>query len=100
MVYTLEELKEKVKPVAEKYQLSKVYLFGSYAREQADEKSDIDLAVEYLDNDYFSVYCAYMDVFGENVDVLPVSTLLDPKTNIGNLVRDRFLRERVLLYEG
>ncbi|HEM3613119.1 TPA: nucleotidyltransferase domain-containing protein [Streptococcus suis] len=100
MVYTIEEIKEKVQPIAEKYHLSKVYLFGSYARNEADENSDVDLAVDMLGDDYFSVYCDYVDVFGDTVDILPVSTLLAPQTNIGQLVKDNFLKERVLLYEG
>ncbi|MBF0818431.1 nucleotidyltransferase family protein [Streptococcus acidominimus] len=100
MVYTLEELKEKVIPIAEKHHLSKVYLFGSYARNEADKDSDVDLVVDQEGGDYFSVYCDYLDVFGENVDVLPLSTLLNPNTNIGHLVKQNFLKERVLLYEG
>ncbi|HFU3984889.1 TPA: nucleotidyltransferase family protein [Streptococcus suis] len=100
MVYTIEELRILVKPIAEKYKLNKVYLFGSYARNEADEKSDVDLAVEMASDDYFSVYCDYMEIFGDLVDVLPMSTILDPKTNIGQLVRENFLKERVLLYEG
>lgn len=99
MVYTIEELREKVKPIAKKYQLSKVYLFGSYARNEADDQSDIDLAIEQISDDYYSVYCDYVELFGGNVDVLPVSTLLYPKTNIGQLVKRNFLKEKVLLYE-
>ena len=38
MVYTIDQIKDKIYPVAEKYDLSKVYLFGSYARGEADEK--------------------------------------------------------------
>ncbi|XMB78672.1 nucleotidyltransferase domain-containing protein [Streptococcus agalactiae] len=33
-----------IKPIADKYELSAVYLFGSYARGEADNQSDIDLA--------------------------------------------------------
>ena len=46
MVYTIDQIKDKIYPVAEKYDLSKVYLFGSYARGEADEKSDVDIALE------------------------------------------------------
>ncbi len=70
MVYTIEELKSLIKPIAEKNNVSKFYLFGSYARNEADDDSDVDLAVEMLNDDYFSVYCDYMDILGEFVDVL------------------------------
>jgi predicted nucleotidyltransferase len=46
MVYTIEEIKERIRPVAEKYNLPAVYLFGSYARGEADEKSDVDIMID------------------------------------------------------
>ena len=46
MIYTLEQLKELIAPIAEKYRLSAVYLFGSYARGTAKEASDVDLLVD------------------------------------------------------
>jgi predicted nucleotidyltransferase len=46
MVYTIDEIKERIRPVAEKYNLPAVYLFGSYARGEADEKSDIDIMID------------------------------------------------------
>jgi len=42
---TIEEIKEKVIPIAKEYDLPKVALFGSYARGEATENSDIDLIV-------------------------------------------------------
>jgi len=32
MVYTIDQIKEKIVPIAKQYDLSKIYLFGSYAR--------------------------------------------------------------------
>ena len=46
MVYTLEEISRRVRPVAEKYNLKAVYVFGSYARGEADEDSDVDLLID------------------------------------------------------
>lgn len=46
MIYTVEELKQRVKPVAEKYSLQAVYLFGSYARNEATEQSDVDILID------------------------------------------------------
>lgn len=46
MVYTIEELKHKVTPIVEKYNISTVYVFGSYARGEANENSDIDILIK------------------------------------------------------
>ncbi len=46
MIYTVDELRQRVKPVAEKYNLQAVYLFGSYARNEATEQSDVDILID------------------------------------------------------
>ena len=46
-IYTIEEIREKVKPIAEKYGIEKVWLFGSYARGEATEDRDGDLMISY-----------------------------------------------------
>ncbi len=50
MVYTLEEISRRVRPVAEKYHLKAVYVFGSYARGEAREDSDVDLLIDDTDS--------------------------------------------------
>lgn len=46
-IYTIDEIAAAVKPVAEKYGIEKVWLFGSYARGEATEHSDVDLLISY-----------------------------------------------------
>ena len=46
MVYSINEIKERITPVAQKYRLPAVYLFGSYARGDATEESDVDILVD------------------------------------------------------
>jgi predicted nucleotidyltransferase len=46
VVYTIEQLKEKIAPVALKYRLPTVYIFGSYARGDATDTSDVDILVD------------------------------------------------------
>jgi hypothetical protein len=45
MVYTLSQIQEKVTPVCREWGVTKLLLFGSYARGEATEESDIDLVV-------------------------------------------------------
>ena len=42
-IYTIEELREIITPIAIQHNVEKVYLFGSYARGEATENSDVDL---------------------------------------------------------
>ncbi len=42
---TLNDIQRIVKPLAEKYHISEVYVFGSYARNEATFDSDIDFLV-------------------------------------------------------
>lgn len=56
-VYKIEEIAERVRPIAERYGVGKIYLFGSYARGEATEESDIDLLV-----DASEIYTAINDI--------------------------------------
>ena len=42
-IYTIDEIRQIVKNLTVKYDIENVYLFGSYARGEATEKSDIDI---------------------------------------------------------
>lgn len=44
-VFTLENITALVKPIAAKYHVQEIYLFGSYARGEANGNSDLDLLV-------------------------------------------------------
>ncbi len=46
MCYTVNEIKEKVTPVAKSFGVKSVSLFGSYARGNADAESDVDIYIE------------------------------------------------------
>ena len=47
---TLEFIRQKIVPLAEKYQISKIDLFGSYANGNMTEKSDIDFLVKFKED--------------------------------------------------
>lgn len=100
MVYTIDAIKAEIIPIAKQYNLTKVYLFGSYARGEEDENSDIDIALELEDeSQYLDVYGKISSIFKGDVDILLVSDLLSPRTNIGLLVKKNFLNDRVLIYQ-
>lgn len=45
-VYSIEEIKSIVAPIAAIHDVDRIYLFGSYARGEATPSSDIDLRVD------------------------------------------------------
>ena len=50
MTYTIEEIKIKVKKVADSFDIEKIQLFGSYYDKNPTDSSDIDLLVKYGKN--------------------------------------------------
>ena len=55
MVYTVRELQDIIMPIAAKYGLKGVSLFGSYARGTASEDSDVDLLIDTTGTDIRSL---------------------------------------------
>ena len=105
MVYTENDIKQLVAPVARKYGLHAVYLFGSYARGEATEASDIDLLIDTAGTTVKSllqlaeVYCALETALGKPVDVITISSL-EQKANLPSEehFREQVKKERVELY--
>ncbi len=45
----IDKIKEKIKPVAQKYNLTYIWLFGSYVKNKQRKDSDIDIIVKTED---------------------------------------------------
>ena len=86
MVYSVEELKRRIAPVAEKYGLQAVYLFGSYARSEATEQSDVDILIDRAGSMIFGMFemgGLYEDLcasVGKEVDLVTTQTLEQSST--------------------
>ena len=94
--YSLDEIKRISIPVAQKYGVKKLALFGSYARGEATPESDIDLRIDSgAISDYFKLAGFHRELQKD------ISTSVDVLTT-GSLSPD-FLRgiqgEEVVLYE-
>ena len=46
MILSIDEIREKIRPICERYRVKKLWLFGSYARGEAREDSDVDLHIK------------------------------------------------------
>lgn len=72
-IYSIKEIEEKVRPIAEMYETGNIYLFGSYARGEATEKSDIDLLVEKGNANgikFFVLFDEFRETFGKDIDII------------------------------
>lgn len=68
----LEFLKKNKPLLKEKYYVTKIGLFGSYARDEAGEASDIDLAIETSKKDFFiksDLQYFLEDAFNTKIDI-------------------------------
>jgi hypothetical protein len=96
MRYTLNEIKEKIVPIAVSYGIKSLGVFGSYARNEATDDSDVDICVEKGSMRSLLQYFAFVQELEKNlgchVDV--ITTEIEDKDFL-----NRVLAERVLLYE-
>lgn len=104
MIYTLEEIGHRVKPVAEKYRLRAVYVFGSYARGEATENSDIDLLVDDTGSGlrglaYGGLYYDLEEALGKEISFVTVDSLEGPcRHKSDQYFRENVQRERREVY--
>ena len=92
---SIPRIRECIAPVCKKYPIRKAYLFGSYARGDATEKSDVDLRIEGDIKSFFmlgGIYSELSDALGTELDLL--SRLPESEAFKENLKKDE-----VLLYE-
>ncbi len=90
----LKEKREEILTLAAKYGASNVRVFGSVARGEATDKSDVDFLMELEPNrtllDHIALIQALEDLLGCPVDVA------EPE-NLHEMIRERVLKEAVPL---
>ena len=94
--YTIEEIKEKAIPIAKKYGVKTLWLFGSYARGEADAESDVDFLIDGGKMrgmiKYFGFVLDLEEIFKCHVDVV-----MDGSSNKEFLTEIK--NDEVLIYE-
>jgi uncharacterized protein len=86
----IDFLKSHKQEMVERYGVVRIGLFGSYARNEAVNDSDIDIAVELENSDLFcliGVKQAIEDEFGGKVDVVRM------RDNMNGLLKKRILQD-------
>ncbi len=91
---TVEEVKAKILPVLDKHDVKRASIFGSIARDDSDENSDIDILVELGGEksllDLAGLKIELEEILGKGVDVLTYESLHP-------LLKDRILGEQKVI---
>lgn len=110
MVLSIDQIKKVTTPIFKKYNLSNVYLFGSYASGMADVNSDVDILftppskftltmMSDLEDDLQKVLQKKVDLISENIYLKDMTS---ENSDEGVLAKEIFYEQvkngRILLY--
>jgi len=95
MVKDLEDIKKKINPILKKHAVKKAGIFGSFAKKEQDKKSDVDILIEFKNNDktlldLVALKLDLEDILKRKVDVVEYPT-------IKPLLRKAILKEQSLV---
>ena len=95
----LDTLKNDLPELCEEYNIAFVDLFGSIARDDANESSDIDMIIDFnepktnhLSKRYFGFLHSVEDRYGRKVDLLTPKSLTNP------YLKNEVNKDRIRLY--
>jgi len=90
----IEQIRQKILPILQRYGVKKVGLFGSYVRGQMSADSDIDILVEIEKDisllDFVRLKLEIEEALNRKVDLVEYDT-------IKPLLRERILNEQVII---
>ena len=95
---SVDEIKSCILPVVTKYPVERIILFGSYARGDASDKSDVDLVVESRgrlhNRKIFALGGDLLDVLPVRVEVYDILEVANPSA-----MYDNIQKEGVVIYD-
>ena len=95
---TIDEIKKIAIPACKEYDVKRLDIFGSHARREKSESSDIDFIVEFNEpaykpsKRYFDLLHYFEDTFKSAIDLVTLGGVKNP------YFRDRVIRERINIY--
>lgn len=91
-----EEIKKKIISILIKHGIKRILVFGSYARNEATLKSDLDLIVEFPEGtsllDHVGIEIELSEVLNMKIDLLS-------QNGISPYIKDQVLKEAIVIYE-
>jgi len=95
---SVDEIKSCILPVVKRYPVERIILFGSYARGDASDKSDVDLVVESRgrlhNRKIFALGGDLLDVLPVRVEVYDILEVANPSA-----MYDNIQKEGVVIYD-
>jgi len=107
MIYSICEIQQRIAPVAKQYGVKEVFLFGSYARGEAREDSDIDLLVDTSGTNLRTLrslgalYCDLEAALQKPIDLITVSAL-EQRAQMPSeeMFKETVVKERLNVYDA
>lgn len=97
-IYSIDEIKNLLEDIFKKYDVKSVTLFGSYARGEQVDKSDIDLVVDsdgkLININFYGLLEDVVQKLNKNIDMFEISEIRKPSS-----IWDRINSEGVVIYE-
>ncbi len=94
IMITLEEVKKQLVPILAKHQIMKASIFGSLARGESTESSDVDILIEMGEDasllDYMDIKFDIEEKLGLNIDLVEYSALKPA-------LKNHILKEQVVI---
>lgn len=91
-----EEIKKKIISILIKHGIKKILVFGSYARNEATPKSDLDLIVEFPEGtsliDHVGIEIELCEALNMKIDLLS-------RNGISPYIKNQVLKDAIVIYE-
>ena len=100
-IYSIDEIKNIVAPIALKYDVERVFLFGSYAKGKASIVSDLDFVIDkgrLRGLRFAGMLGDLQENFDKNVDLLTFDSLNKTEANDYTSLKKRIEKDMVLIY--
>lgn len=94
-VKTILDIKKKITPILKRHAVKKASVFGSFARGEAQDTSDVDLLIEYKADDkslfdLINLKTELEEILGRKVDIVTYNSIYWR-------LRDQILSEQVMI---
>ena len=99
---TREEVIENLVPVLQQYPVKRAALFGSYAREDYSDASDVDVIVDFIEGvslfeNFYDLYDALEERLGRKIDMLSYRSV---QRDMMPVIRKNVLQDLRWFYES